>query len=171
MVTSGSRASSIWATSTARSASSRRTWFGAATAASSSWGVNPARRRAAVRSRSRRCSVADAARRARVEELLDAARVLADPKSAAGQRLRARLEQTTGLSRPSIEFSLEHCLEQRASEQELARLLARVPEAPRALVLLSANVFVAPLRAIALARASSARVVVRASRRDPALTE
>lgn len=112
-----------------------------------------------------------AARVARVEELLAAARTLADPANAASQRLRQHLLTTTGLSRASIDFALEHCLEQHASVAELAQLLSRTPEATRALVLLSANVFVAPLRAIALARAASARVVVRASRRDPALAE
>ncbi len=112
-----------------------------------------------------------AERVARVEELLQAGRTLADPASAASQRLRQRLLTTTGLSRASIDFALEHCLEQRASKVELLQLLARTPEATRALVLLSANVFVAPLRAIALARAASAKVVVRASRRDPALAE
>jgi hypothetical protein len=112
-----------------------------------------------------------AARRARIEELLEAARVLADPTTAPSQRLRARVRETSGLSRVGVDVALERCLEQRAGERELSSLLARTPEAPRALVLLSANVFVAPLRAIALARASSERVVVRASRREPALVE
>jgi hypothetical protein len=111
------------------------------------------------------------ARSARVEELLQAARTLANPACIASERLRQRLLTTTGLSRPSIDFALEHCLEQRASEAELGLLLSRTPQATRALVLLSGNVFVAPLRAIALARAASAQVVVRASRRDPALAE
>jgi hypothetical protein len=115
--------------------------------------------------------VADAARRARVEELLEAARVLADATTAPSRRLRARVRETSGLSAEGVAVALERCLEQRASEPELASLLARTPQAPRAQVLLSANVFVAPLRAIALARASSARVTVRASRRDPALAE
>lgn len=110
-------------------------------------------------------------RRARVEELLAAARVLADPRAAESLALRQRLEQTTGLSRPSIDFALERCLEQRVSERDLGSLMARTPEAERALVLLSANVFVAPLRAIAIARAASARVVVRPSRREPTLAE
>lgn len=111
------------------------------------------------------------ARLARVEELLHAARTLADPTAAASQRLRQRLQQTTGLSRQGIDFALEHCLEQRSNADDLTKLLARTPLATRALVLLSANVFVAPLRAIVLARAASAAVLVRASRRDPALAE
>jgi hypothetical protein len=116
--------------------------------------------------------VTEAAERlARVEELLQAARTLADPSATASQRLRRRLQHTTGLSRPSIDFALEHCLEQRSSSADLATLLARTPPATRALVLLSANVFVAPLRAIVLSRAASPVVLVRASRRDPALAE
>jgi hypothetical protein len=115
--------------------------------------------------------VTEAARLARVEELLEAARTLANPAGVASQRLRRRLQQTTGLSRPHIDFALEHCLEQRPSAADLEKLLARTPLATRALVLLSANVFVAPLRAIALARAASPIVLVRASRRDPALAE
>jgi hypothetical protein len=49
------------------------------------------------------------------------------------------------------------------------KLLASTPEAPRAHVLLSGNVFVAALRAIAIGVASSRQVQVRASRREPAL--
>jgi hypothetical protein len=111
------------------------------------------------------------ARRARIEELLAAARVLADAASPESRRLRARLQETTGLSRPSIDLALARCLEQRLDEAQLAQLISRAPVAPRAHVLLSANVFVAPLRAIALGRAASARVLVRPSRRDPALAE
>jgi hypothetical protein len=50
-------------------------------------------------------------------------------------------------------------------------LLDSVPAAPRAHVLLPARVCVAPLRALAVALAASARVCVRASRREPVLTE
>ena len=111
------------------------------------------------------------ARRARIEELLAAARVLADAASPESRRLRARLQETTGLSRQSIDLALARCLEQRLDDAQLAQLATRVPLARRALVLLSANVFVASLRAIALGRAASTHVLVRASRRDPALAE
>jgi hypothetical protein len=110
-------------------------------------------------------------RRARLEPLLEAARVIAEPGSQAGRALRARLLETTGLSRPNIELGLTRCLEWRATDAELSRLLATTPEAPHAHVLLSANVFVAAFRAIAIGVASSPRVSVRASRRDPALAQ
>jgi len=115
--------------------------------------------------------MAENARRARVERLLEAARVLADAEHDAGHALRKRLRETTGLSSAGIELGLSRCLETEHGAAELDALLASTPEAPRAHVLLSANVFVAALRAIALGLASSASVYVRASRRDPALAE
>lgn len=116
--------------------------------------------------------MADAAERlARVERLLEAARTLADAKNAAGQALRARLLETTGLSLAGIERGLAHALEVRPSTADLQALLASTPEAPRAHVLLSSNVFVAALRAIAIGVAAAPCVSVRPSRRDPALTQ
>lgn len=116
--------------------------------------------------------MADAAeRRARLERLLEAARRLANPEESAGQALRARLLQTTGLSGAGIERGIAHSLETAPSEAELQALLASTPEAPRAHVLLSSNVFVGALRAIAIGVAASDKVSVRASRRDPALAE
>jgi hypothetical protein len=112
-----------------------------------------------------------AARRERVERLLDAARALANPEKHAGQALRARLLETTGLSSAGIERALTHALETQAADVELQALLTATPIAPRAHVLLSSNVFVAAVRAIAIGLASSASVAVRASRRDPALAE
>ncbi|HYP87453.1 MAG TPA: acyl-CoA reductase [Polyangiaceae bacterium] len=112
-----------------------------------------------------------AERRARVERLLQAARRLADAQTAEGRRLRERLHETSGLSNANIELGLTRCLETSPSSSELDELLASTPEAPRAHVLLAGNVFVAALRAAAIGVASSARVAVRASRRDPALIE
>jgi len=112
-----------------------------------------------------------AERRARVERLLEAARVLERAESTAGRRLRARLLETTGLSSAGIELALTHALETRVADPELDALISCTPEAPRAHVLLSSNVFVAALRAIAIGLASSAHLQVRASRRDPALAE
>lgn len=109
--------------------------------------------------------------RARVERLLAAARRLADPHTAAGRALRQQLLQTTQLSAPNIELSLTRCLETSGTDEELSALLASAPSAPRAHILLSGNVFVAALRAIALGLAASAEVHVRASRRDPALAQ
>lgn len=106
------------------------------------------------------------ARQARVERLLDAARGL--PADAA---LARRLRETTGLAAENIALGLERCLETRPAPAHLAALLASTPEAKAAHVLLSGNVFVAALRAIAIGVASSSNVKVRASRRDPALAQ
>ncbi|MDF3064669.1 MAG: hypothetical protein K0R38_270 [Polyangiaceae bacterium] len=106
------------------------------------------------------------ARRARVRRLLDAAREL--PSDAA---LVRRLLETTALSRENIELGLRRCLETHPEPEHVEQLVSSTPEAPAAHVLLSGNVFVASLRAIAIGVASSARVKVRASRRDPALAE
>jgi hypothetical protein len=108
-------------------------------------------------------------RSARVERLLAAAATLADASSREGQQLRQSLLETTALSRPGIELGLARCLETRASAQQMGALLNSTPVAPAAHVLLSGNVFVAALRAIAIATASSARVFVRTSRRDPSM--
>ena len=113
----------------------------------------------------------NASRRARVERLLEAARTLANPTGSEGEALRRHLLETTGLSAPVIDLGIARCLETHPTEAELEALLASTPSSPRALVLLSGNVFVASLRAITLGVASSPRVVVRASRRDPALAK
>jgi hypothetical protein len=60
-------------------------------------------------------------------------------------------------------------LETDASDDDLRALVSRAGDATRVHVILSANVFVAPLRAIALARAAAPLVTVRASARDPVL--
>jgi hypothetical protein len=112
-----------------------------------------------------------AARLGRVQRLLEAARVLASPETPAGTALRARLLETTGLSSAGIERALTHALETQPTDAELQALLTCTPVAPRAQVLLSSNVFVAALRAIAIGLAASASVRVRASRRDPVLAE
>jgi acyl-CoA reductase LuxC len=128
--------------------------------------------RAAARWPSRRCSVADTTeRRARVERLIDAARIVSDPERAEGRELRARLLATTGLSSANIELGLSRCLELEPGAEHLEDLLASTPVSQRAHVLLSGNVFVAALRAIAIGVAASSSVQVRASRRDPSMAE
>jgi hypothetical protein len=84
---------------------------------------------------------------------------------------RARLEATSGLSREGVALALAAHLETRADEADLDRLVARAGSAPTCHVLLSANVCTGALRAVALAVATAPRVVVRPSRRDPALGE
>ncbi len=105
----------------------------------------------------------------RVRRLLEAARRIADPQDVFGKRARQELPKSTGLSPEGVELALRHCLEVDATDAELEALVASVVPATRSHVLLAANVFVAPLRAIALALAQAPRVEVRASRREPVM--
>jgi hypothetical protein len=107
--------------------------------------------------------------RARIERLLEAARRIADPEHPLGREARQLLPGATRLSAAGVELALERCLELSPSESELARLCESVAPAARAHVLLSANVFTAAHRAIALALACSDQVFVRPSRRAPEL--
>ncbi len=77
-----------------------------------------------------------------------------------------KLVQSTGLSPENVRLGLSEHLET-ATDAELEALAASVTPAARVHVILSASVFVAPLRAIALALAASDRVTVRPSRREP----
>ncbi|MBX3184505.1 MAG: proline dehydrogenase [Polyangiaceae bacterium] len=110
-------------------------------------------------------------RAARVRALLDAARKIVDPEHPLGRRARAELPALTGLSPEGVEYALQHHLEVDATDAEIAALCASVPEVPCAHVLLSANVFVAALRALALGLAASPQVFARASRREPLMLE
>lgn len=111
------------------------------------------------------------ARRARLEPLLESARGLANGRSERGKAARARLAASSGLSKEGLDFALSRCLESQPSERELSALLESTPMARRAHVLLSANVFVAAHRAIAIALAAAPEVHVRASRREPEMAE
>lgn len=103
---------------------------------------------------------------ARVRSLVSAARRLKDPTDPLGQAARAELPASTGLCPENVELGLSQILEA-PSDAEIAALTQSVAPAPRAWVQLAANVFTAPLRAVALALAQSATVLVRASRREP----
>jgi hypothetical protein len=107
----------------------------------------------------------------RVRRLVEAARTIADPASSLGKLARQRLPPATGLSPEGVEFALERSLEIDATPAEVAALCRATPAAPRAHVLLSANVFVAALRAIALALAASPEVAVRCSRREAVMAD
>jgi hypothetical protein len=76
----------------------------------------------------------------------------------------------TGLSLAGVELGFES-LEREASDADLRSLVEGAGDASHVHVVLSSNVFVAPLRALAVARAASASVTVRPSSRDPVLTE
>ncbi|MCA9592376.1 MAG: proline dehydrogenase [Myxococcales bacterium] len=108
-------------------------------------------------------------RQQRVRRLLDAARRIADAEDVFGKRARQVLVTTTGLSPEGVDLALRECLEVNATDAELDALVSGVTPTARAHVLLAANVFVAPLRAIALALAQAPRVAVRASRREPTM--
>ena len=104
----------------------------------------------------------------RVRALVDGAARLADGTSELGRRARRELVASTGLSPEGVELALAECLETRVTDAEIAELCARAVPVPASHVLLSANVFVAAHRGIALALAASERVRVRTSRREPA---
>ena len=112
-----------------------------------------------------------AARRARVQRLLLAARRIADPSDPIGRRAREVLPASAGLSHQGVELALARCLETRPTELELDCLCQSVPSATRAHVVLASNVFTGAHRAIALALAASPRVEVRPSRREPEMAE
>jgi hypothetical protein len=78
------------------------------------------------------------------------------------------IAQTTGLSPEGVELGFAS-LERQATGEELRALVVAAGQAEQVHVVLSANVFVAPLRAIALARAAAGRVTIRPSPRDPLL--
>jgi acyl-CoA reductase LuxC len=104
--------------------------------------------------------------RARVETLVRAARRIADPDDELGVLARATLPDATGLSPAGVVLALEHHLETSPSAAEIESLIASVRPARSAHVVLSASVFVAAHRAIALGLASSETVHVRPSRRE-----
>jgi acyl-CoA reductase-like NAD-dependent aldehyde dehydrogenase len=101
----------------------------------------------------------------RVERLLQAARAVAGNRA----RLAGEIMHATGLSREGVELAFTRHLELYPTREELAALEKAAGRAPRVHVILSANVFTAPLRALALAYAASPVVTVRPSRRDPVM--
>jgi hypothetical protein len=110
-----------------------------------------------------------AERSRRVRAVLEAAKRLCDPRDPLGIEARRDLPGATGLSAPNIERSLAEHVETSASDADLERLVARAGSAPRVHVVLSANVFVGVVRAVALAVAAARDVVVRPSTREAVL--
>jgi hypothetical protein len=106
----------------------------------------------------------------RLEALHRAAAQLADPGHPLGAEARQVLVPSTGLSSAGVDYALRECLEHRTQRSALSQLARRAPTASRVHVLLSANVFVAAFRAIAVALAQSPHVYVRPSRREPEMT-
>jgi hypothetical protein len=97
-----------------------------------------------------------------VRRLLDAARAVYDDRA----RIAPGICLFTGLTPEGVELGFAS-LEREASDAELSALVVAAGNCQRAHVILSANVFVAPLRAIAIARAAADQVTVRPSPRDP----
>jgi len=87
------------------------------------------------------------------------------------ESLVAPLARSTGLSVENVRVGLARHLEIDATDAEIDALVARAVPAERVHVILPASVFVAPLRAVALALAASDRVTVRPSRREPVFAE
>lgn len=108
--------------------------------------------------------------RDRVRALVRAAERIADRDDPLGREARPLLVASTGLSVEGVELALAECLETHPSDDDIERLTSSVTQAPRAHVVLSASVFVAAHRAIALGLASSVSVFVKPSRRDPAMS-
>jgi hypothetical protein len=96
--------------------------------------------------------------------LLAARKVYADRS-----RLAVDIGRATGLTAEGVELGFES-LERDATDAELRTLVAASAQVERVHVILSANVFVAPLRALALARAAADRVTIRPSPREPVFT-
>lgn len=107
----------------------------------------------------------------RVEAALAVARRIAEPRDPLGQAIRDRLVATGDLSPEGVELALGQHLETGASRTDLDSFVARARSARRAAVVLSANVCTGGVRAIAFALACAPEVIVKPSRRDPALAE
>jgi acyl-CoA reductase LuxC len=101
-------------------------------------------------------------RLADVRRLVDAARAVARDGAIVGP-----LVEATGLSRRGVELALAEHLETSPEEVDLVRLVERAGETERVHVVLSSNVFVGALRALAIARAAAEHVTVATSRREP----
>jgi Acyl-CoA reductase (LuxC) len=104
------------------------------------------------------------ARVADVRRLLAAARIVHRDRAL----VAPEIAHDTGLTLPGVELGFAS-LEREATDAELLALVSAAAPAEHVHVVLSANVFVAALRAIAIARAAADRVTVRPSPRDPVL--
>jgi hypothetical protein len=102
-------------------------------------------------------------RAADVRRVVQAGRAVA----LAAATLAPEIARTSGVSLEGATLGLARHVETDPSEDELRALIAYAGGAEAVHVVLAANVFVAPLRAIAIALAASERVVVKPSRRAP----
>lgn len=104
----------------------------------------------------------------RARAVLSIAARLSDRSDPLGVEARAAVRAVGALSPEGVELALGSHIE-RAEDADLDAVVASVAAAARAWVVLSANVCVAPIRAVALALAAAEDVVVKPSRRDPAI--
>lgn len=100
----------------------------------------------------------------------DVRRVVEAARAVVGRRdsVIPSIVESTGLSHAGVTLAMTKHLELDPTDAELRSLVERAGDASKIAVVLSSNVFVGALRALALARAASADVLVRPSRRDPA---
>ena len=98
-----------------------------------------------------------------MRRLVEAARVIVRDRA----RWASEIGRSTGLSAEGVELGFTKHVEIDPTDDEIAALVDAAGDAASVHVVLSANIFVAPLRAIAIARAAAERVIVRPSRRDP----
>lgn len=103
--------------------------------------------------------------RLRVEALLVAARRVFGPGR--DPALVDALALESGQHVTNVTWALDHALELSPTDLELDAFVHGAPARSAVLVVLAANVVVAPFRALAWALAQSERVIVRASRRAP----
>ncbi len=109
--------------------------------------------------------------RHRVRALVTIAARCARPGDPLHTELREALIGRSGLSSAGVDLVLSKHLETVISEAELTALVSQVGQTERCHVVLSAHVCTAALRALAIALATSSKVFVKASRRDPFLAE
>lgn len=81
------------------------------------------------------------------------------------------LVRSTGLSPAGVALALRDHLELAPSANEVARLITRAASAAHVHVILSANVFVGALRALACAVAAAPKVTVQTSSREPVFAD
>lgn len=104
--------------------------------------------------------------RERVLRVLKAAARFRDERDLLHREVLEKLPQEIGWSEASVLDALRYCVETQASEDELMALLASVPQERLVHVVLSSNVFVAAVRAVALAWASAPQIRIKPSRRE-----
>ena len=97
---------------------------------------------------------------------MEAARLLSDADSEPGRHVRSALAAQCPLSKQGIDRALRNHLEVNPSPHDLEKLIRAAGDATHVHVVLSGNVFVGALRAIAIAVAAAPRVTVRMSRRE-----